>query len=72
MNKKISKTDNLLEILQKFPNVVEVLLDYGMHCLGCPAMASDTLEVGAKVHGIEDNVIDEMVERMNEVVEHNE
>lgn len=72
MNKKINKNDNLLEILQNFPQTVEVLLDYGLHCVGCPASGFDTVEAGAKAHGMGDTEIDEMVERMNEVVEHNE
>lgn len=67
-DKKIKKVDNLADVLDMYPEVEEVLYDYGLHCVGCALNAFDTIEAGAKVHGIEDREIDEMVERMNEVV----
>ena len=69
---KISKDDNIKEVIQKHPQVIEVLLDYGLHCVGCPASGLDTIEAGAKTHGFEDSDIEEIVERVNEVLEHNE
>ena len=50
------------EILVKDQNVVPVLLEAGMHCLGCPASQMETLEEAAAVHGID---IDELMEKIN-------
>ena len=35
---------------EKYP---EILLEAGMHCLGCPASAGETLEEACLVHGID-------------------
>lgn len=66
--KKITKKSNLAEVVYKFPQAQEVLLDYGLHCVGCIASTFDTIEEGAKIHGLKDKEINEMIERINEVV----
>ena len=65
---KIEKEVNLAELVQKYPQTVEVLMDYGMHCVGCIASAFDSLEMGAKAHKMTDADIEELLERINEVV----
>lgn len=69
---KITKESNLAEIVYKYPQVAEVLMDYGLHCVGCLASAYDTIEAGAKIHGLKDGEIDEMIERVNEVIKFKE
>lgn len=34
-------------------NVIPVLLEIGMHCLGCPSAQGETLEEAAMVHGLD-------------------
>jgi hybrid cluster-associated redox disulfide protein len=65
---KIAKEMNLAELVYKFPETEEVLLDYGLHCVGCMASSFDTLEMGAKAHGMTDKDIEEMLTRINEVI----
>ena len=48
---EITKDMTIGEILMKDQNVVPVLLEAGMHCLGCPASQMETLEEAAAVHG---------------------
>jgi hybrid cluster-associated redox disulfide protein len=76
MNEKIklpiTKDTNLGQLITQYPNVAEVLLDYGLHCVGCIAASFDSVEAGAKVHGMGDDEILELVIRLNEVVEHGE
>lgn len=55
---KITKDMTIGEIIIANPNVVPVLLDAGMHCLGCPASQGESLEEAAMVHGID---IDELM-----------
>jgi len=50
---QISKDMTIGEILRINPGVAPVLLEIGMHCLGCPSAQSETLEEAALVHGIE-------------------
>ena len=40
----------------------EILLEIGMHCLGCPASQMETLEEACGVHGID---VEEVLEKLN-------
>ena len=64
----ITKQSNLGEVVSQHPEVVEVFLDYGLHCVGCFANVFDTIEAGAKVHGLSEEEVSEMVSRANEVI----
>jgi hybrid cluster-associated redox disulfide protein len=66
---KITKDSNLGEVVRLHPNLAETLLDYGLHCVGCFASEYDTIEMGAKIHGMTDAEIQEMIDRLNEVLE---
>ena len=70
--KKVTKATNLAELISDHPETAEVLLDYGLHCVGCVASHFDTVEAGAKIHGYSEEEIQEMVDRINEVIEHGE
>lgn len=63
---------NLAEIIFKYPAAAEVFTDYGLHCVGCFASSFDTIEMGAQIHQLTEEEIDEMVSRVNEVAEHEE
>lgn len=64
---KIRKEMNLAEVVFRFPETAEVLMDFGLHCVGCAANSFDTIEMGAKLHGMNDKEIDELIQRVNEV-----
>ena len=59
---KIEKTTTIGEILEKAPEKADLLLEAGMHCLGCPASQMETLEEACEVQGID---ADELVEKLN-------
>ncbi len=69
---KVAKDTNLAEILMENPGTAEILLDYGLHCVGCFANSFDTLEGGAKIHGFSDDELQEMIDRLNEFIEFGE
>ena len=54
------------EIVAKGDKYIEVLLGAGMHCLGCPASAGESLEEACAVHGID---ADALVEELNSIGE---
>lgn len=58
----ITKEMTIGEIITANPNVVPVLLDAGMHCLGCPASQAESLEEAAMVHGIDINELMKKIE----------
>ena len=49
----ITKEMTIGEILNTNPDVAPVLLEAGMHCLGCPSAQGESLEEAAMVHGID-------------------
>ena len=63
---EINKDTKIGELLENAPEKAEVLLNAGMHCLGCPSAQAETLEEACAVHGID--VEDLVAELNNEVV----
>ena len=45
------------ELLQIDENIAPILLNIGMHCLGCPSSQMETVEEAAQVHGIETELL---------------
>lgn len=54
----VTKDMTIGEILRTAPEVAPVLLEAGMHCLGCPSAQAESLEEAAMVHGLD---IDELM-----------
>ena len=59
---KINKDTKIGELLEQAPEKAEILVEAGMHCLGCPASQMETLEEACSVHGID---VEEIVEKLN-------
>jgi hybrid cluster-associated redox disulfide protein len=58
---KINKKMKFSEIIKKNPEAIQILLDKGMHCIGCGMAGFETLEDGAIAHGIDpDKVVEEI------------
>ena len=66
---KITKDTTIGDIVDKYPQVVETLTSYGVHCVGCHVSPFETLEMGFKGHGLSDEKINEAVTKLNEVIE---
>ena len=49
---KVTKNMSIASVIKKYPQTIEVFFEYGLHCVGCVAAEVDTIESGAKVHGI--------------------
>ena len=52
---QITKEITIGEILRTNPDVAPVLMEAGMHCLGCPSAQAESLEEAAMVHGMDIN-----------------
>ena len=50
---KITAKMPIGEVVSKYPEIVEVFLKHGLHCVGCAVAAFENIEQGAKVHGID-------------------
>ena len=59
---KYDKNIKIGELLEKAPEKAEILMEAGMHCLGCPASQAETLEEACEVNGID---VNELLEELN-------
>ncbi len=63
---KVTKDMGIIDIVQQYPESLEVFAKYGLGCIGCAAARFENLEAGAKVHGVDPDV---MVNEINELIE---
>ena len=61
---KFNKDMTIGEVLRIDMNAASVLMEIGMHCLGCPASQGETLEEAAMVPGIP---IENLMEMLDEL-----
>ena len=50
---QVTKSTMIGVLLQIDQNIAPILLNIGMHCLGCPSSQMETIEEAAMVHGID-------------------
>lgn len=55
---EITKEMTIGEIIAIDPSIVPILMEAGMHCIGCPSAQGESLEEAAMVHGMN---IDELM-----------
>ncbi|MBP7319425.1 MAG: DUF1858 domain-containing protein [Lachnospiraceae bacterium] len=59
---QITKDTMIGELLNIDAEVAPILLEIGMHCLGCPSSQMETIEEAAAVHGYDPEML---VEKIN-------
>lgn len=62
MEKKVTKDTLIGEALMMDMGIAEILMESGMHCVGCPASQGESIEEACQVHGIE---FEPVVEKIN-------
>ncbi len=63
----ITKDMTIAQAIAYDQNIIPVLLDVGMHCLGCPSAQGETLEEAAMVHGLDpEELMDRIFEQIGE------
>lgn len=56
------------DIIRQYPDVAPILMECGMHCLGCPSSQMESLADACMVHGIEVNSV---LAKLNDFVKTN-
>ncbi len=59
---EITKDMTIGESLRMAPEGAPILMEAGMHCLGCPSAQGESLEEAALVHGMD---VDALMERIS-------
>jgi hybrid cluster-associated redox disulfide protein len=58
----ITKDMTIGEVVRQNPEKAEILMSFGMGCVGCPSAQSETIEEAAIVHGLN---LDALLEALN-------
>jgi len=53
MEPAIYKEMSIAEVVQKYPQTIEVFLRHGLMCFGCAIARFENIEQGAVAHGID-------------------
>jgi hydroxylamine reductase len=62
--KMITKEMNIGEILRENQAAAGILMESGMHCLGCPSSQLESLEEACAVHGL---VVENILDKLNNI-----
>ncbi len=62
---KITRYMTFSEILDKNPDVANILFESGLHCLGCAMSMNETIEEGLLAHGFSEKEIDNLIKKLN-------
>lgn len=54
---KISKDMIISDLIRVDTNIIAILMNAGMHCIGCPSAQGESLEEAALVHGIDPDLL---------------
>lgn len=54
---EITKQTTIGEMLEYDRGIAVVLMQSGMHCVGCPSSISETLEQACEVHGLDTDTV---------------
>lgn len=61
----ITKDTIIGDVLDLAPQTAPIFLSIGMHCLGCPASRSETVEQACMAHNVD---ADELLAKVNEAI----
>ena len=65
-NKTITSDMIISEVLKIDEGFIPIFFESGMHCLGCPSAAGESIEAACLVHGIDS---DALVEKLNKYLD---
>lgn len=58
--------DSLIgDVVRRHPKAAFVMMQYGLHCVGCHVSAYETVEQGCLGHGMPEEELDAMLDDLN-------
>jgi len=61
--KLITADMTIKEVLEKYPQALDVFFEFELYCAGCPMAQQESLKQGAETHGID---LEKFLDRLNE------
>jgi len=68
VNEYVNKDMIIGDVLKEYPDVAVIMLENGLHCVGCHANVFDTIEAGSLGHGLSEEQVAKMVVEMNQFI----
>jgi hybrid cluster-associated redox disulfide protein len=65
MSETLTKEMGIGEVVQKYPETVDVFMSNGLGCIGCAAASYESIEQGALAHGID---VEKLMKELNDSV----
>lgn len=65
---QINKKMILGDVVKAFPKAAEIMMEYGLHCVGCHVASWESIEQGASGHDLDNDEIDKMVDDINRTI----
>ncbi len=65
---KITKDTNIRELIIKYPETAEIFSKLGLGCIGCIMATYETLEQGARAHGMNSEQIKKLISEIQKIV----
>ncbi|WP_425804659.1 DUF1858 domain-containing protein [Desulfitobacterium sp. Sab5] len=62
----ITGKESITDVVNKYPQTVDIFLKHGMHCFGCMAARFENIEQGALAHRID---VPSLIKDLNAVLE---
>lgn len=59
----ITKDTIIADIIKMRPDAAQILMSYGMGCIGCPSAQMEKLEQACEIHGLD---LEEVLNKLNE------
>jgi iron-sulfur cluster assembly protein len=76
MEQKITRDMTIDDVFKRFPQksqkLAQEMTNTGLHCVGCSASTWETIEAGMYGHGLSDEDIEDLLGRLNKVLEEKE
>ncbi len=60
---------NVMEVIALHPKAGEIMGEYGLHCFQCAFNTMDSLEAGARTHGLTDTDIENLVTDLQDLID---
>lgn len=66
--KQLINGDMLIgDVINRLPEAAQIMQDFGLHCTSCSVNVFEPLKMGAMSHGIDEEVVDDMINRINDL-----
>ena len=65
MENTVNKQMSIGEVLNLHRGTARIMMEFGMHCLGCPSARSETVEQACYVHGQD---VDALLAKLNAAI----